>query len=137
MGVSSGRSHAPTSRHDHHGDSFAIPPRYAGVKNDNVYPAFRDDTSPRPGYVLRPADELNNLPLVTHNVKSPAVIKGRPTRPASYHDPHPSRQRVIPRSNTEEPPLSLVPMDNLIAHHPFPRDVQDEEVLRALMPRLE
>jgi len=127
MNVSSCRSHT-TSRYDHRGDTFAIPPRYPSGTNDNAFPTFRENTPSLPGYVSRP-DGLGNLP--------PIVAQARPTRPSSYHDPHSARYRVTPRSNTDEPPLSLVPMDNLIAHHPFPRDVQDEQVLRVFMPRLE
>jgi len=137
MDVSSGCSHAPTSRYDHHGESFAIPPRYAGGANDNPYPAFREEISSQPGYVLRHTDSLSNLPPVTYNASPPVIPKPRPTRPASYHDHYSAGHRAIPRSNTDEPPLSLVPMDNLIAHHPFPRDVQDEQVLRVFLPHLE
>ena len=129
------RSHAPTSRHDH-ADSFAIPPRYTGGKNDGAYPTFREDISSRPGYVSRFTDGPNNLPSVIHNAGPPVTAKARPTHP-SYHDSYSIGHKAIPRSNPDEPPLSLVPMNNLIAHHPFPRDVQDEQVLRVFMPRLE
>jgi len=121
--ASSVSSHTLTSRYDSHGDTFATPPRYA----DSAYPTFREDVSPRPGYVSRSADGLGSLP----------PIQSRPTRPSSYPDPYSARHRPIPRSDTNSPPLSLVPMNNLIAHHPFPRDVQDEQVLRVFMPRLE
>ncbi|KAF9653971.1 hypothetical protein BDM02DRAFT_3107157 [Thelephora ganbajun] len=130
-------SHLPTSRQDHHGDNFAIPPRYAGDVNDNTYPAFSEDTSSRPGYTSRPTDGTSNLLPVTYNAGPQIITKARQTRPSSNHDPYSAGHRAIPRSNTDEPPLSLVPMNNLIAHHPFPRGVQDEQVLRVFMPRLE
>lgn len=133
MGVYFGCSHAPTSRYDHHGDTIAIPPRYTAGKNDNAYPPFREDVPSRPGYVQRHTDGLINLPPVTHNPSPPIIAKARPM----HHDPYSPGHRPIPRSNADEPPLSLVPMNNLIAHHPFPRDVQDEQVLRVFMPRLE
>lgn len=134
MDVSSHHSRAPALRYDHHGDSFAIPPRYGGGKNDSAYSTFREDIPLRPGYVSRPTDDLSP---VTHNAGLPVTTKARLTCPSSYHDPNSSGHRAIPRSNTDEPPLSLVPMNNLIDHHPFPRDVQDEQVLRVFMPRLE
>lgn len=137
MDLLSDRSHAPTSRYDHHADSFAIPPRYAGGKNDGAYLAFREDISSRPGYVSRFTDSPSNLPPVTHTVGPPVITKARPTRPSSHNESYSTGHRAIPRANTDEPPLSLVPMNNLIAHHPFPRDVQDEQVLRVFMPRLE
>lgn len=135
MVISFGYSHAPAPHYDHHGDSLAFPPRYVGGgTSDKVYPGFREDTPPRPGYVPRLTDSPSNLPPVTHNAGPPVITK---TLPSSYHDPYSAGYRAIPRSNTDEPPLSLVPMNNLIAHHPFPRDVQDEQVLRVFMPRLE
>lgn len=129
MGESSGCSHAPISRYDHNGDSFAIQaPRYPGDTTDIAYPL---------GDVPRLTDGLGSLPPIIHNPSPPLISKTRPTRPTSYHGTFSSGFRAIPRSNTDEPPLSLVPMNNLIAHHPFPRDVQDEQVLRVFMPRLE
>lgn len=121
--------YAPTPRRDHHGDTFAIPPRYtAGGTKDNVYPA---------GYVPRFTDDLGGLPPVSHNSGPRIISKTRPTRPTSYHDPFSAEHRATPRSNNDQPSLSLVPINNLVAHHPFPRDVQDEQVLRVFMPRLE
>ena len=130
MSVSSGRSDAPTPRHSHHGDTSAFLPHYGGDTTDNAYPPFREDSLSRPDYVPRPADDSGNLPPVTRNAANARLM-----RPASYHDPYPVGRRAIPRSNSGEPPLSLVPMDNLIAHHPFPRDVQDEHALQVFMPR--
>lgn len=130
MDLSSGCSHAPTSRYDHHGDNFAIPPRHAmaGV-NDSTYPV---------AYMSRPTDVLADLPPVLNDFGPQIVSKTRQTRPSSYHDPYSAAgHRGTSRPDSEEPPLSLVPMNNLIAHHPFPRDVQDEQVLRVFMPRLE
>lgn len=88
------------------------------------------------GYLPRFSDGLGDLPPVTHN-SEPQTARARPTRPVSYHDPYSAGHRAIPRSNSNEPPPSLVPMNNLIAHHPFHRDAQDEQVLRVFMPRLE
>jgi len=120
--TSSVSHHTVTSGYDHHGDNFAISPHYT----DNAYPSIREDIPLRPSYVSRSPDGPGNLPSV----------QARQTRPLSYPDSHSPRHRTIPRSNTDDPPLSLVPMDNLIAHHPFPRDVQDEQVLRVFMRRL-
>ena len=129
MDVPSGCSHTPVLRYDHIGDSFPLPPRLVGGATDKGLPAFREDMPSRPSYVPRLSDSLSSLP--------PAITSTRPVRPSSYHDPYSAGHRAVSRSNTGEPPLSLVPMNNLIAHHPFPRDVQDEEVLRVFMPRLE
>ena len=136
-GLFPGYSHPPTLRYDHHGDGLAFPPRYPGGANDKGHPALREDVPSRPGYVPRVTNGLSNLPPVAHNAGPPVIAKPRTTRPASYHDAYSAGHRTIPRPNAEEPPLSLVPMNNLIAHHPFPRDVQDEQVLRVFMPRLE
>ncbi|KAF9793209.1 hypothetical protein BJ322DRAFT_1016786 [Thelephora terrestris] len=119
-------SHAPTSQYDHLGDRFSNPPRYIGT--------IEDIGSHPIGYLPRLADGLGKLPSVTHNPGARIVSR---TRPAPYHDPHSTGHRAIPRANANEPPPSLVPMDNLIAHHPFPRDFQDEQVLRVFVPRLE
>ena len=116
-----GCSHVPPSRYDHHG----IPPRYAGGMNDNTYSG---------GYASRLIDGLDDLPFVMHNSGPQTTPRARSARPASYHDPHSAGHKAIPRSNTNEPPPSLVPMKSLIDHHPFPRDVQDEQVLRVFMP---
>lgn len=113
-------SHVSTSCYDHHGDNFATPPHYQGGTTDNAY--------------LRLTDGLVNLPPITHNPSPQIIPKTRSTYPGPYHDTYSAGHRAIPRSNTDEPPISLVPMDNLIAHHPFPRDVQDEQVLRVFMP---
>ena len=131
MNVSSGRSDAPTPRHDHNRDTSAFLLRYGDSTTNNTYLPFRGDSLSRPDYVPRPTDDLGNLQPVTRN-----AANVRPMRPASYHDPYPVGRRAIPGSNSGERPLPLVPMDNpLVAHHPFPRDIQDEHVLRVFIPR--
>lgn len=112
----------PPSRFDHHVQNFSIPPRYPGGMNDQA------------GYVPGLRDGFGNLPSLNYNSGPQVVSRTRHTRPAPHHDSFPPGHGPIPRSSNEEPPISLVPMSNLIAPHPFPRNVQDEQALRAFVP---